>query len=1329
MKGTFKPLFKACVLMALCFSFSYADAQSMRTYDVSSGLSANSIKDILQDRNGYIWCATSDGLNVFNGVTFKSYGCSYHPTSEDGISALNLLSILQHKDDRQIWAATQSSEVLLFNPETESFKSLDLSEKVSEISPNLCYSLTYDRNGNLWIGTDSGIFVYNEDKDSVHIWSSDNSSLKSNIIQCIFCDSNGVIWAGGESGLYRYNPAIEDFIAVKADPATYPEDGSLHIATISEGTGEYLWIGTWTNGLARLDRSSNILTWLSPENESHHNENMRIRNILVETSDMLWLCTNVGLFKYDIIHNRMSHVILSSLLPNDNIYSCMKDKEGGLWFGTYFKGIYYLSPKARQIECYTSNNVAERLHGTAISSFCEDNDGNIFIASENGGLSLFNPTEKVFIDSGIQTTDDNMHALCMDRDILYVGTFSNGLKQIDLNNGKIRNFTVDRYPELISDDIFSLYKGNDQKIYIGTSQGCAHYDPYVSRFTTIKELTGNFIYDITDDNEGNIWFACYYNGLFKYNRSEKSWKHYLNNPSDPTSLSHDKILSLYIDDRYNLWICTEGGGVCRYDSQSDSFKKLELSKDGHDVTLKTVYGILNDASGRLWLSSNNGIWICDSEGNIIHHMTHEDGLQSNQYNFGATFRASSGKLFFGGIEGFNVFNAESIRNSETLPTVTACISYRDPDGKTIYSGKETGTAEIKLPRDVSSFSMDFECLSFIAPHKNKFAYILDDQTDTTYTSESSVTFLNFPYGKHTIVVRACNGDGYWSENETILNINNQPPVFKSIGAKILYTLILLTALIIAGLALEKRRNEKSRLKFKEIKAIQDQEAYTAKINFFTHVAHEIKTPVTLIKAPLEVVLKNEKNDDNRRNLDIIEKNTKRLLSLVNQLLDFKKISSTGHDISIEASNPAILVNEVTNRFDGATLGDIIIETHIADEGLQCMLDPEAYTKIISNLMTNAVKHTRSRIDISLDLHEDANGKMLHLEVKDDGCGIPEEEQANIFDTFYQINTEENPRMSGVGLGLSLVKLLVQKHNGQVYIDNNYQNGCCICIDIPYIAVQNATKAESNDNEVRNDESDTSSAGTYSLNLLIVEDTSDMLEFISSVFKEKHTIFKAPNGQEALNILGNNDIDLIITDISMPLMNGFELLKRIRKNELFCHIPVIMLTVENSLETRIKGLEYGADAYIEKPFSTHHLQATVDNLINRRETMRKRYLGNPLKQEADSIVSDRDQKWFAHVTELIQNNIHEPEISIDTLASDLNLSRSSFQRKIKGLTGLSPIEFIRLIRLKKAAELLSTGNYRVNEVSYMVGFNKASYFSSLFKKQFGVLPKDFISKDA
>ena len=389
-----------------------------------------------------------------------------------------------------------------------------------------------------------------------------------------------------------------------------------------------------------------------------------------------------------------------------------------------------------------------------------------------------------------------------------------------------------------------------------------------------------------------------------------------------------------------------------------------------------------------------------------------------------------------------------------------------------------------------------------------------------------------------------------------------------------------------------------------------------------------------------------------------------------------------------------------------------------------MLDPEAYTKIISNLMTNAVKHTKSKIDIKLSLSENSNGQMVRLEVKDDGSGIPEQYQANIFDTFYQINTSDNPRMSGVGLGLSLVKLLVQKHNGSVYVDNRYKDGCCICVDIPYLAAEKVISTESE--TVIKTPTDTETP--CSISMLIVEDTADMLEFISTIFKENNTIFKASNGAEALEVLKNHDIDVIISDISMPVMNGFEMLQHIRKSDMFCHIPVIMLTVENSLETRIKGLEYGADAYIEKPFSTKHLKATVDNLLTRRETLRKRFIDNPLKQEDDSISSDRDKVWFAHVTKLIDSNIQEPEISIDSLAQDLNLSRSSFQRKIKGLTGLSPVEFIRLIRLKKAAELLSTGNYRINEVSYMVGFNKPSYFSALFKKQFGVLPKDFISKE-
>ena len=1078
--------------------------------------------------------------------------------------------------------------------------------------------------------------------------------------------------------------------------------------------------------------NNNVLSWIRPESSLPEAKKMRVRNILAETSETLWICTDIGLFRYEIMKDRMSQVILSALQTNDNIYSCMKDKEGGLWFGTYFSGIHYLSPKARQIECYTNRNIPERLHGSAISSFCEDDEGNIFIASENGGLSLFDPAAKRFLDTvpGTKVTGHNVHAMCIDGKNLYIGTFSNGLKLINLKTGSTRSFTAEKYPSLICNNIFSLHKGTGHTLYIGTSQGCSTYDPRKDVISEIKELAGNFIYDMTEDTRGYLWFACYYNGLYRYDKKQGTWTHYLHNPDNPKSVSSDKVLCTYMDDRGNLFICTEGGGVCRYDYMTDSFEKLVLKEDGKEVSLSIVYGILNDASGHLWLSSNNGIWICDSDGNTIRHLTQEDGLQSNQYNFGATFRSSIGKLFFGGINGFNVFNSENIHDNMIPPVATARISYKDHNGISRLSDKVTGSGTVTLPRNVSSFSMDFECLSYTAPHKNRFAYRIDDDADTTFTSESSVTFLNFPYGKHDILVSACNGDGYWSENDVVLTINNQPPIFKSLGAQLTYILLLIVILVTCAYMLDKRRAEKAKIQIKELKAIQEQEAYNAKINFFTHVAHEIKTPVTLIKAPLEVILKNEKNEENKKNMDIIEKNTNRLLSLVNQLLDFKKVSSTGHDISIEPSKPSALIHEVVTRFDGATPDGIIIETDIQDTSISCMLDPEAYTKIISNLMTNAVKHTRSWIGVRLNMLDTVNGQMIHLEVRDNGHGIPEQAQEHIFDTFYQISTEDNPRMPGVGIGLSLVKLLVQKHNGSVYVDKGYKDGCCMCVDIPYIAVQNVSETGNSDMmETVTEEGIGNEESTVRINMLIVEDTADMLEFISTVFKENSSIFKASNGKEALEILKNHDIDIIISDISMPVMNGFEMLHHIRTSDLFCHIPVIMLTVENSLETRIKGLEYGADAYIEKPFSTKHLKATVDNLINRRETMRKRFIDSPLKQESESISSNRDKEWFAHVTELININIQEPEISIDSLASDLNLSRSSFQRKIKGLTGLSPVEFIRLIRLKKAAELLSTGNYRINEVSYMVGFNKPSYFSSLFKKQFGVLPKDFISKEA
>lgn len=1306
-----------------CFVHGFCCGQNIRRYSVTSGLSENTIKCMIQDQKGYIWFATQDGLNVFNGNIFKFYGCSYRPTQDKDSGTYNILSILQHADGERIWVATQSASVFLFDPRTEKFEEMNLRE-VASARPNLCYCIAYDRNGDLWIGTDSGIFVFDESEGSFRCYSSQNSTLPTDLISSIFCDSQGTVWVGSEKGLSKFNPATNDFVNIRIASGPTAKNRSDHIIAIAEDSSQNLWVGSWDNGFARVNKNNNSLTYVRGLTDMVHFDILRVRNIVPDTHNTLWVCTNIGLFRYDISDNHLTHVVLSTRQLTDNIYSCLKDREGGLWIGTYFNGVYYISPRARQIECYTLDNVLENLHGSAISSFCEDKDGRVWVASENGGLSLFDPSDKGFVETAYHIADDNLHALCMVDNQLYIGTFAKGLRQIDLTTGRVRTFL--QGPNSIgNNNVFSLFKSTEGYLYVGTAQGCSRYDPGTGRFEEIKELSGNFIYDIVEDLRGNIWFACYYDGLYRYDRKSCTWTHYLHDARDEYSLPHNKLIQIYQDDKHRLWICSEGGGICRYDYESDNFRKFDLYNEGEKVYLTIVYGILNDAAGNLWISSNHGIYYCDERGGIIRHFTYEDGLQSNQFNFGAAFRSSTGGLYFGGINGFNVFYPENLRDSNVRPTVTAEVKYKTNRDRMFMSFGEDSTKAVVIPRNVNSFSLHFECLSYVAPGNNEFAYTIDKDDQWIHTREPSVTFMNFPYGEHTVRVRARNGDGLWSEKDALLHINNLPPLLKSLGAKCCYIVLVLALGGLVFVFIERRRNEKAQEKIREIEIRQEQEANAARINFFTCVAHEIKTPVTLIKAPLEVVLKKPHSEEVRHNLDIIDKNTRRLLNLVNQLLDFKKINQAGYEIKMHPTDPVHLIQNVINRFSGAVSEGIEIRTDFPSNPVPCLLDAEAYVKIVSNLLANAIKYTRSRIVVELCLRSGADCLLLHLSVKDDGKGIPESEHQYVFNSFYQIRKGSRPRMGGVGLGLALVKLLTEKHNGHVYIDRNYKEGCSVCVDIPYKESHVSSQAELPVSDVERKEDENPACAYADQRILIVEDVEDMRDFISGIFTENQTIFQAENGKDALSILKKHDVDIIISDISMPVMNGFELLREIRKNDMYCHIPFIMLTVESSLDSKIKGLEYGADAYIEKPFSVDHLQATVHNLISSREMLRKRFLSEPLKQKNEAIVSSRDRDWLDKVTELVQARLHDPDIAIDILAVEMNLSRSSFQRKIKGLTGLTPIEFIRLIRLKKAAEYLAEGNYRVNEVCYLVGFNKPSYFSFQFKKQFGILPKDFV----
>lgn len=457
-------------------------------------------------------------------------------------------------------------------------------------------------------------------------------------------------------------------------------------------------------------------------------------------------------------------------------------------------------------------------------------------------------------------------------------------------------------------------------------------------------------------------------------------------------------------------------------------------------------------------------------------------------------------------------------------------------------------------------------------------------------------------------------------------------------------------------------------------------------------------------------------EEEQHHLEIIKKNADRLQDLTGQLLDFKKINSGGYALNLKNVNPGQILGDVVGRFGYADSEQVKISMNVSDDIESCSIDPEAFTKIASNLISNALKHTHSKIQVELSRLGGDVQDFLHLCVRDDGDGIPPEEVLKVFDSFYQVCTAREPRMPGIGLGLSLVKLLAEKHNGRAYVDTSFADGCCVCVDIPYVP-----------SKVQTSESPLVKAGASGTRVLVVEDNKEMMDFLSSTLLEEYSVMEANDGEEALSILRDKDMDIIISDIYMPGSDGFTLLREVRTDEMLCHIPLILLTAESSLDAKIKGLEYGANAYIEKPFSVEQLLATIKNILKDREIMRKSFRNGlplpPVRTEGQA----QDSKFLEKISGIILERMGESWISVEELAERMNVSHSSLQRKIKGLTGLSPIEFIRTVKLNKAAELLASGEYRVNEVCYAIGFNKPSYFSSCFKKQFGVLPKDYVKR--
>lgn len=1021
-------------------------------------------------------------------------------------------------------------------------------------------------------------------------------------------------------------------------------------------------------------------------------------------------------------------------LSDNAIYSICKDKEGGIWIGNYFCGIDYYPNQYATFEKYYPITGKNSLSGKVVREFCEDEEGNLWIGTEDGGLNKFNTKTKQFTPLNLSGLHYNIHALSLDHNTLWIGTYSKGLYALDLRTNHSRHYTMgDAENELNDNNIYSMCRTSSGELYIGTTTGLNQYNYQSDNFTRIHKMDGIFIFSILEDSKGNIWFATYNSGIFKYNPRDKSWKNYVSSPDNPHGLPYNKVISIYEDSKQRLWFSILGHGFCSLNEDTETFISYDSSQGlANDV----IYKIIEEKDDILWLTSNKGLIRFDLSTKKSTIYTDSNGLLTNQFNYCSGIKSKDGTIYFGCINGFIAFKPDLFTENTGFPPVaitdfllfnkSADIGSTDSP----LAQSVTYTQNIELKYNQNSFSFRFAALGYASPEENCLSYTLKGfDKEWYYTSKSATaTYTNLKPGTYTFCVKAANGKGEWNDEYREIQIHIAPPFWKTVWAYIIYVIL---AIIITSYTLyrfRKQITDKHKRQLEVLESEKEKEIYHAKIDFFTNIAHEIRTPLTLIKGPLENILKKEEINTHslKDNLSIMERNTMRLLDLTNQLLDFRKTEAQGFQLNFMICDISQLIKDTYIRFDpAAKQNDLTFKIGLPEQNFNAAVDKEALTKILSNLFNNAVKYAKSYIHVSLHAPTDEQNDFFSITVSNDGLPIPVEMKEKIFEPFVQIkNVSNGQTKTGTGIGLPLARSLTELHRGKLYLKDS--DDICFCIELPIkqektILLQKTEieKPVNTPTVIRQHQTD--------ICILVVEDDPEMQSFISSQLGNAYSVMNASNGKEALKILSENTISLVVSDVMMPEMNGFELCRTLKTNIEYSHIPIILLTAKATIQSKIEGIELGADDYIEKPFSTEYLLARIANLLSNQEKLRQAFTSSPFVNAQTIALTKADEAFLEKLTEVIKSNISEPEFNVDILAEKMNMSRSSLHRKIKGIAQITPNEFIQLERLKMAAQLIQSQEYKINEVCYIVGFNSSSYFAKCFQKQFGVLPKDFGNK--
>lgn len=1348
---------KAYILVVLigCLPvLAQKNAIDFKHISTADGLSQSSVITMLQDSQGQFWFGTRDGLNKYDSNQFTIY--KNDPNDSLSLSNSDILSLDQDAHGN-LWIGTYNG-FNKYDPIADTFTRFPHSES-NGISNNIVWSVEALDNGEVWIGTSHGLSIYDPltDKFTNHYADpTDPESLPQNMVLDILEDSNGRIWIATANGLSSAIREGDDIRFLRIASDYYIQDLKW------DETRKLLWVATRYNGLLAYQPQSNAWVVVNQAQQEVYNN---VRSLTMDDVHNLWIGTYDGLYILSPsgeLEHYLNDPFDKNSLSRNTIKSVYKDIKGSIWIGSYYGGLNIYDVSNSNFKTLNQSNSRSPLSYDVVSSISMDDMQQLYFGTEGGGITIYDTRTKGVKYITMENTQgklpsDNIKSMLLDDNLLYIGTFNAGLAIYDI---KSKKFTTPMLSDSLQNalnntGVYAIKKQGDNLWLATFSDGVFRYQikseklyNYQSTSTGQAPLPSNSIRTMFVENDSVIWLGTQ-KGVSRLSFSSPeqfSAKFYLYQKTKDTG---QDILCIFRDSKGRLWVGSKYSGLYLYDQEK--FEHINLRPENETIT--AIHSIVEDHKNHLWLATSHGILNYNPITKKTELYNQRDGLVNKEFNDNAALRLDTNEFYFGGPLGVTSFNAETLVKNKFTPRVLLTdlkIQNRsiNPKGESgILSKSIQYTRSIALDYDKANFSIDYAMPNFINSGNNSYSYrLLGLDEEWTYTSKTSASYTIQSPGRYTFQVRGANNDGVWNDVLTTLEIRIHPAPWKSWWAFVIYACLIGLSLYGLLFILRTRARYKHHLALEKIESENIKAINQAKLQFFTNISHEFRTPLTLILGPLQQLLFQYNGSSKMyKKLLVIESNANHLLQLINRLMDFRKLENHESKLQAAQGNIVKFLKEIYLSFDEYAKSENYQYTFVSDQDpILVYYDRSKLERVFFNLLSNAFRYTEKGGNVQVKVY--AQNQDVVIEVSDSGIGIAEEYLEKVFDRFFEIGikTSKHAYHKGTGIGLSIAKNIVDYHQGSITVENIPDGGAMFSVRLPLgdghlTDDQIISDFKSSDDisqyvsQLRTPEICFDKELTQSIKeenkrtILLVEDHTPLRSFMRTLLKDQYNILEAKDGKVGMEIALRSLPDLIVSDVIMPEMVGTELCANIKQNLKTSHIPVILLTSRTSLIYKVEGLESGADDYISKPFDITEFNLRVRNMIESNQRLKQKFTSEDILTPSDVTISSLDEELLKNALKIVEAHMDDTDFDIPAFSIELGVSRTMLFTKVKAWTTLTPNEFIQEIRLKRAAQLLEHQGLNVSEVCYKVGYRNPKYFSKLFQKKYGLTPSLYTKK--